>query len=162
MLSAFGIFLFPDRAAGWAAALRVLRPGGTLVALSWDASFPPMAAFAALSLAAGKPPPAAIGNATQAVDTFASEVEASGFVTVGMRSIDREVVYEHASTFIAFMLDNPIVQASDVMTVAKARRVALASLCGCVIDDDATEARLLDAPLRFSGRALVCVARKAP
>jgi SAM-dependent methyltransferase len=33
--SCFGIFLFPDRVAGWREAARVLRPGGTLAVTAW-------------------------------------------------------------------------------------------------------------------------------
>lgn len=35
VFSAFGIFLFPDRAAGWREAARVLRPGGLFATAVW-------------------------------------------------------------------------------------------------------------------------------
>jgi ubiquinone/menaquinone biosynthesis C-methylase UbiE len=35
VFSAFGIFLFPDRCAGWREAARVLRPGGLLATSVW-------------------------------------------------------------------------------------------------------------------------------
>lgn len=35
VISSFGIFLFPDRRAGWAEALRALRPGGLLATAVW-------------------------------------------------------------------------------------------------------------------------------
>lgn len=36
VFSSFGIFLFPDRVAGWREAARVLRPGGTFATSVWQ------------------------------------------------------------------------------------------------------------------------------
>lgn len=113
--SCFGIFLFPDRAAGWREAARVLKPGGLFAATSWvapehnemfRAQFGPMMGALPLRLTEALTPPEWLIVADREV--FAAEVTEAGFRDVETRLFRTEFVLPSTEVAWATMLDNPV------------------------------------------------------
>lgn len=114
VFSCFGIFLFEDRRAGWAEAMRVLRPGGLFATTTWQApeknemfraQFAPLSAALPPRLTADATPPGWMVVADG--DALAAEVGAAGFVDVEVRPFETELVIPSAEVAWACMVDNP-------------------------------------------------------
>ncbi|MCR9159665.1 MAG: class I SAM-dependent methyltransferase [Nannocystaceae bacterium] len=131
--SCFGIFLFPDRAAGWREAARVLRPGGVFAATSWvapehnemfRAQFGPMMEALPERITDGMSPPDWLVVADP--EAFAAEVTEAGFRDVQTRQFRTEFVLPSAEVAWSTMLDNPIAGAI-VRECTEAERAAVRS-----------------------------------
>eukprot|EP01023_Acetabularia_acetabulum_P053754 TRINITY_DN6026_c0_g1_i4.p2 TRINITY_DN6026_c0_g1~~TRINITY_DN6026_c0_g1_i4.p2 ORF type:complete len:277 (+),score=48.66 TRINITY_DN6026_c0_g1_i4:142-972(+) len=106
--SIFGVFLFPDRMAGWKSALRVLKPGGVFVATSWDSSKGEDMVYRFNSIPAFLPEdkkPLPYRNGVDFRETiplfqlqdknlFKKELEASGFRDVQIFTLTHSVVFK--------------------------------------------------------------------
>jgi ubiquinone/menaquinone biosynthesis C-methylase UbiE len=93
LASQFGIMFYPDRAQGYREALRVLRPGGTMVAAVWGAlDANPVSKAVAEAVAATFPgdPPAFLERTPfhyADVSAIVDEVEAAGFDMVSIEEL---------------------------------------------------------------------------
>ncbi|MEM6293487.1 MAG: methyltransferase domain-containing protein [Myxococcota bacterium] len=112
--SCFGIFLFPDRLAGWREAARVLKPGGIFATSTWAApednemfraQFGPLATALPERLTQDMTPPGWMIVADPAA--LSAEVSEAGFVDVQTSRFTAQFVLPSAQTAWETMLDNP-------------------------------------------------------
>eukprot|EP01087_Luapelamoeba_hula_P001790 TRINITY_DN11594_c0_g1_i1.p1 TRINITY_DN11594_c0_g1~~TRINITY_DN11594_c0_g1_i1.p1 ORF type:complete len:303 (-),score=49.01 TRINITY_DN11594_c0_g1_i1:64-930(-) len=111
--SAFGLFLFPDRAKGFSEAYRVLKPGGALLITSWTPPMAPMMVLGATMKRLPQPPetqppaqkPAGMPLSTE--EAIQEEMSAAGFKTISITKFGSNWLLPH-SEFIAFVQTNPM------------------------------------------------------
>lgn len=112
--SCFGIFLFPERKAGWREAARVLKPGGLFATTSWvapednemfRAQFGPVMGALPPRLTEDMTPPGWLIVADR--EALAAEVTEAGFRDVETSLFRTQFVMPSVEVAWATMLDNP-------------------------------------------------------
>lgn len=156
---AFGLMLFPDRAAGFLELHRALRPGGKALVATW-ASPDRVEAFSALGGAIRRtfpemppPKPPAIFSLSDS-NTFREEMAMAGFEDVEIHEVTRTSDYGRAETAWELSTNGapPAIAMRKMIGEAgmeKLRDVYIADLKG----------RFGSAPVRFENTALVATGR---
>lgn len=119
VFSAFGIFLFENRAAGWSEAGRVLRPGGTFATAVWQGPEQNQMLRAQVVPVMKSLPPHLMPQQgarswleVSQADALLAEVTASGpFVDVGCHTFRATIALPNARTTWEGMVDNPAIGA---------------------------------------------------
>ena len=162
--SAFGIFLFPDRKAGWREAARVLRPGGWFATAVWrgpehnalarEQVAPILAALpAAMREAIPRPGWLAVSTA----DGLAAEVAAAGFTDVEVSVFDAVFTAPTPRAMWELALQNPPMQP----LFAALDEDRLEAVERSVLSNFEQRAGGVDKPLRFDCSCHFLVARRA-
>jgi ubiquinone/menaquinone biosynthesis C-methylase UbiE len=138
VFSSFGIFLFPDRHAGWREAARVLRPGGWLATAVWRGpeenalarlQMGPVMAVLPERIRAGLPRPGWLDIASR--EGLSNELASFGFVDIEVSTFDAVLTAPSSRTMWEFMLENPVTQTlltqCTTDELAKVERSVLAS-----------------------------------
>lgn len=164
VFSVFGIFLFPDRHAGWREAARVLRPGGLFATAVWRGpednaltrlQMEPVMAALPERVRASLPRPGWLDIA--AADGLAKEIAAAGFVEPEVSVFDAVLTAPTARAMWNMMRDNPLTRAVLVACsdeeLAAVERSVLSSFEGL--------AGGAERPVRFDASCHFLVARRA-
>ena len=162
--SAFGIFLFPDRLAGWREAARVLRRGGLFATAVWRG--PEHNALARLQMApvmavlperirAGLPRPSWFDIASE--EGLVKEISEAGFVEAEVTVMNAELTAPTPRAMWAMMRDNPLTQP----ILQKCSDEELAVIEGSVLASFEDLAGGIDRPVRFDASCHFLVARRA-
>lgn len=162
--SAFGIFLFPDRLAGWREAARVLRPGGWFATAVWrgpehnalarEQVAPILAALpAALREAMPRPGWLAVSTA----EGLSAEVAAAGFTDVEVSVHDAVFTAPTPRAMWELALQNPPMQ--PLFAALGPER--LGSVEQSVLASFEQRAGGVDRPLHFDCSCHFLVARRA-
>jgi ubiquinone/menaquinone biosynthesis C-methylase UbiE len=115
VFSAFGIFLFPDRLAGWREAARVLKPGGLLGTAVWRGpednalarlQMGPVMAALPDRIRATLPRPSWLDIATR--EGLEAELASCGFLDIEVSVFDAVLVVPTPRAMWAFMAENPV------------------------------------------------------
>lgn len=162
--SAFGIFLFPDRKAGWREAARVLRPGGWFATAVWrgpehnalarEQVAPVLAALPA-SMRDAIPQPGWLAVST--ADGLASEVAAAGFTDLEISVFDAVFTAPTSRAMWEMALQNPPMQPLFSALSEEALELVERS----VLSTFEQRAGSPDRPLRFDCSCHFLVARRA-
>ncbi|WP_224249059.1 class I SAM-dependent methyltransferase [Hyalangium gracile] len=164
VFSAFGIFLFPDRAAGWREAARVLRPGGLFATAVWRG--PEDNALARLQMApvmsalpervrASLPRPPWLDIAS--AEGLTKEVRAAGFVAPEVSVFNAVLTAPTPRAMWDMMRDNPV---SRLMLSACSHE-ELAAVERSVLSTFEEMAGGTDRPVRFDASCHFLIARRA-
>ncbi|KAI8832350.1 S-adenosyl-L-methionine-dependent methyltransferase [Chytridium lagenaria] len=152
--SSFGIFLFPDRNAGWTSAKRVLKAGGTLIATSWKHDLGLMVLNNHLITKFRNK------NQTLEKETFKAEVEANGFKHVKVFEINHELVASKGSHLMDVYMNNPAFHGIK-------SAVGEEKLERCIIDwfaakmgSSGDKEEFMANPVQITTTSLVCIAKK--
>jgi ubiquinone/menaquinone biosynthesis C-methylase UbiE len=112
--SMFGVFVFPHRDAAWQAALRVLKPGGRLLATSWDKSNTngKMVRYVTQHAVDEREGPAETMltpsiNRTVSADLWRDELQENGFVDVRVHTVSHPLCFKSGEEYVVAVLDNP-------------------------------------------------------
>jgi ubiquinone/menaquinone biosynthesis C-methylase UbiE len=115
VLSSFGIFLFPDRHAGWREAARVLRPGGIFATAVWRGpednalarlQMAPIMAALPARIRETLPKPSWVEIAS--AEGLASEVKRAGFVDTEVSVFNAVLTAPTPRAMWNMMRDNPV------------------------------------------------------
>jgi SAM-dependent methyltransferase len=160
--SSFGIFLFPDRNAAWKSAFSVLKPNGTLVALSWDDSFVNIQFVNFLKTLVPSTEAASVTeqNNMMFADSFRKEVKDAGFGSVRVYTSRHEFVFTSGQDLLNTMAGNPFLSTA-VRHLGNARFLEVFSQFQW--DDEVTYGsaqEFLKTPIHFVGEALICIGKK--
>lgn len=164
VFSAFGIFLFPDRMAGWREAARVLRPGGWFATAVWRGpehnalareQVAPILSALPASMRDAIPRPGWLAVST--AEGLASEVAAAGFADVEISVFDAVFTAPTSRAMWEMAMQNPPMQplfaALDEERLEAVERAVLATF--------EQRAGGTDRPLRFDCSCHFLVARRA-
>jgi SAM-dependent methyltransferase len=163
VFSAFGIFLFPDRHAGWREAARVLAPGGLLATAVWRG--PEDNALARLQMG---PVMAALPERVRTLlprpgwldiasrDGLERELESCGFADVEVSVFDAVLTAPTPRSMWAMMLDNPHTEA----LLAQCTSQELDAVARSVLSSFEAMAGAADRSLRFEASCHFAVARR--
>jgi SAM-dependent methyltransferase len=138
VFSSFGIFLFPDRMAGWREAARVLRPGALLATAVWRGpddnpmarlQMAPVISALPERIRASLPRPSWLDIASRS--GLESELASAGFQDIEISVFDAALTAPSPAAMWEFMLDNPNTRALLTLCseteLAEVRASALAS-----------------------------------
>lgn len=163
VFSSFGIFLFPDRAAGWREAARVLRPRGFLGTTVWRGpednalvrlQMGPMIAALPERIRAGLPRPSWLEISTP--EGLEREIASAGFTDVEVTVMDAVFTAPTPRTMWHSMQENPMSGALLASCTEAERATVEAAVLG-TFEELAGGA---DRPLRFDSSCHLCVARR--
>jgi ubiquinone/menaquinone biosynthesis C-methylase UbiE len=163
VFSAFGIFLFPDRCAGWREAARVLRPGGYLATAVWRGpednplarlQMAPIMAALPEHVRAALPRPSWLDIATR--DGLTQEIANAGFRDIEVSVFDAALTAATPRAMWEFMQDNPLTHA----VLASCTETELAAVESSVLTSFEALAGAPDRSLRFDASCHFAVARR--
>ncbi|WP_437591354.1 class I SAM-dependent methyltransferase [Sorangium sp. So ce1000] len=163
VFSAFGIFLFPDRNAGWREAARVLRPGGLLATAVWRGSdenalarlqMAPIMAALPERVRASLPRPSWLDIASK--DGLEREIASAGFADVEVSVFDAVLTVPTPGTMWEFMYENPVIQG----VLARCTEAEISAIEESVLSSFKAKAGGPDRPLRFEASCHFAVARR--
>lgn len=164
VLSSFGIFLFPDRGAGWREAARVLRAGGLLATAVWRGpednalarlQMGPVMAALPEGVRASLPRPSWLDIASR--DGLAREIAAAGFVDVEVSIFDAVLTAPSPRAMWSMMRENP----GTGPLLASCSDEELGAVERSVLSTFEAIAGGPDRPVRFDSSCHFLVARRA-
>lgn len=161
--SAFGIFLFPDRLAGWREAARVLRRGGIFATAVWRGpehnglarQMAPVMEVLPERIRASLPPPAWFEVASK--DGLVNEIGEAGFVEAEVSVMDAVLTAPTPRAMWDMMRDNPV--SSRIWQDCSAEELAVIERS--VLKNFEDLAGAADRPVRFDASCHFLVARRA-
>lgn len=164
VFSAFGIFLFPDRHAGWREARRVLRPGGWLATAVWRGPEDnELLRLQMVSLLAGLPErirahlPRAGWLDIATREGLERELSAIGFVDLEISVFDAVMTMPTPGAMWDMLSDNPMTKS----VLAECRHEERAALGREVLERFEAMAGAPDRPVRLLASCHFVVARSA-
>ncbi|KAJ1560191.1 hypothetical protein HK096_009680, partial [Nowakowskiella sp. JEL0078] len=158
--SNFGIFLFQDRIAAWKSAWRVMKPGGTLIATSWDEDSALMHLLKPVLTKLNLPPPSP--NSTRSFVGFEKEVRDCGFNDVKIFQITHPFYFKTAKDFVESTIDNAVF-GSIMKQVADPERELLQAVTELKDIDESVDVKTLpewNKPVLYHSKANILFAQK--
>jgi ubiquinone/menaquinone biosynthesis C-methylase UbiE len=163
VFSAFGIFLFPDRNAGWREASRVLRSGGLLATAVWRGpddnalarlQMGPVMAALPERVRASLPRPGWLDIASK--EGLEREIAAAGFMDVEVSVFDAILTAPTPRVMWSSMRENPVTHS----LLASCTEGELRAVEESVLSSFHSLAGGLDRPLRLEASCHFLVARR--
>jgi ubiquinone/menaquinone biosynthesis C-methylase UbiE len=163
VFSSFGIFLFPDRHAGWREAARVLKPGGLLATAVWRGpednplarlQMAPVLAALPERIRAALPRPGWLDIASR--EGLERELTSCGFADIEVTVFDAVLTAPTARAMWEMMLENPVTHGLFVQCTGE----ELATVEGSVLTSFEALAGAPERPVRFPASCHFAVARR--